>query len=298
MIILISRKAFVLINVLAVILLLAPHTSAQETLSWKTFQLAGYYNESSQEKGIADKILKYYITKFPEYAHDIEVVPIARLFNTMANTTEGGYLGPGKTRLPPEQMKKVLTSTVHFVMPPPGIVIRKVDLDIRFSGGQNLSLQTLLKSEQKLTFCWIRGATYHPNIRKTVEEFVAKHGENHPNLYFFSNIREGLLQMLILNRIDYFPNHALPFQYEGNHRPEYSNKVMFLQVNEAPDDVITYTFAANTPTGREVIKKVNAIHASDEYKTLLKKLIPQYFPSNLIDTYIRKNMELVGTNMK
>ncbi len=296
--ILLSRRAFVLTNVLAFILLLAPPTSAQETLSWKTFQLAGYYNESGQKKGIADKILAYYITKLPEYAHEVNIVPIVRLFDTMTNTTEGGYLGPGKTLLPPEQLKKVLTSTVHLVMPPPGIVIRKADLGTRFSGGNSLSLQTLLKSEQKLTFCWIRGATYHPNIRKIVEAFVGKHGEKHPNLYFFSKIREGLLRMLILKRIDYFPNHALPFQYEGSQRPEYSDEVMFLQVSEAPDDVITYTFAANTPTGRGVIKKVNTIHASDEYKTFLKKLIPQYFPPNLINTYIRKNMELVGTEMK
>lgn len=272
--------------------------SAKNTLSWNTFLLAGYYNGAAGEKGIADKILDYYIQHLPEYQHDILEKPIVRLFQTMTEVTDGGYLGPGKTKLPPEQLENVLSSTIHLIMPPAGIAVRKKDLNTIFSGGSNVSVQHLLNQNDKtLVCCWIRGATVHPKIRGAVEEYI-RHNESHPNVYFQSQIRENSLQMLMLGRVDYYPIHAIPFQYTCSKLKGCSDNLTFITVNETQDDVVTYTFAAKTKTGRQVISKINRIHNSEEYKKFLKELIQEYFPADLIDIYIKKNMEFVGKEMR
>lgn len=273
--------------------------SAENNLAWKTFRLPGYYNGAVEDKGIADKILDYYIKNLPEYKHNTKEMPIVRLFKEMSVTTEGAYLGPGKTKLPPDQLKKVLASTIHLVMPPPGLAIRKRDISTHFSGGKNLSLRHLLNNEKKVVFCWIRGATYHPKIREAVEDYVKKNPKHpkHPNVRLLSRIEENRFKMIDSGRIDYFPDHAIPFQYECAKQKVCLDNMVFASVNEARDDVYTYTFAARTKTGGEVIEKINKIHNSEEYKKFLRELIPLHYPPNLVDIYIEKNMELVGKEM-
>ena len=270
---------------------------AQPVLSWKKFRLAGYYNETNQEKGIADKILDFYMTHLPEYAHDVQEVPIVRIFSTMTEITEGGYLGPGKTKLAPQQLEQVLQSTVHLVMPPAGIVIRKEDAATVFNNGKEVSVRSLLNRSKHLVFCWISGATYHPDIRQAVEEYVKVH-RDHPNVYYWSNIRKEIFDMLLQKRIDYFPNHAISFQYECSQRADCREKLMFIPVVEAQDDVLTYTFAAKTPVGQKVIATINELHQSKQYKAMLRELIAKHYPANMVDFYIDKNMELVGTAMQ
>ncbi|MFC1523345.1 hypothetical protein ACFL6N_01005 [Thermodesulfobacteriota bacterium] len=212
--------------------------------------------------------------------------------------TEGGYLGPGKTKLPPEQLKKVFSSTIHLIMPPAGIAIRKNELNTIFFGGKNVSVQYLLNQQEKnLVCCWIRGATVHPKIRGAVEDYV-RNNEKHPNVYFQSQIKENSLQMLMMRRVDYYPIHAIPFQYTCSRLTGCSDKLTFITVNETLDEVITYTFAAKTKIGQEVINKINKIHKSEEYKKFIRELIQEHYPSDLVDKYIKKNMEFVGKEMR
>ncbi|MFC1523840.1 hypothetical protein ACFL6N_03525 [Thermodesulfobacteriota bacterium] len=283
--------------IMMLVLLIPQHATAQTKLLWNTFLLPGYYNEDGLPKGIADKILDYYISQLPTYDHEILEAPIVRIYSTMVETTEGGYLGPGKTKLPPHQLDRILTSSVHLVMPPAGIVIRKKDAATFFQGGTAVSVRSLLTGSRPLVFCWISGATYHPAIRQAVEEYVAAHPK-HPNVHFWSNIRKEIYDMLLQERIDYFPNHAVSFQYECAKRQDCQEQLMFVPVTEAREDVLTYTFAAKTSVGREVVAKINAVHRSEEYKTLLKKLILQYYPPDLVGSYVEKNMKIVGTEMR
>jgi len=267
------------------------------TINWRTFPLPAYYNGTDEEKGIADKIVDYYIRNLPEYKHNRLTMPIVRTFREMVNATKGGYLCPGKTKLSLELQEQVLTSTIHLVMPPAGIVVRNTDIGKYFSDGKKVSIIHLLNSEERLVMCWIRGVTYHPNIRGAVEDYLRKN-EKHPQVYILSQSKYNLYAMLLYNRIDYFADHGIPYQYTCNNYKKYLDNTFFLLVNEAQEDVYTYTFAANTHTGKEIIPKIDIIHNSGEYKAFLRTVIIKHYPPNLVDIYIKKNMAFVGKAMK
>lgn len=287
-----------LTTVVITIFILPPSVSAENILEWNTFRLPGYYNgPEAGQKGLARKILDYYIRHLPEYKHQIREMPLIRSLQKMEKVTEGGYLVPGKTKLPPEQLKNVQASTIHLVMPPPGIAIRKTDLDTYFSGGRNVSLSSLLNGKKKIIMFWISGATVHPKVRETVEDYLRKN-ENHPNVHLLFHQRDSVLKMLKIGRIDYGFDHALSFQYACSGQKGCLDNITFIGVNEAREDVYTYTFAAKTKTGNDVLSKINMIHNSEEYKQFLRQLILQHYPPNIADIYIQKNMELVGKEMK
>ncbi len=496
-----KRNFITLVIVLLGFLLIdfQPHdafaASNKENLQWKTYKFRGFYNEYSKFEGtmgIADKILAHYMKEMSGYEHTTSELPNINVFKVMEMVDEGGFIAPGKTKPPIDQMNNVLESTIQLVMPSPGVVVRKSDLGNYFSEEEDVSIYTLLNGEEQIVLGWFEGATFHPYMRYAVEDYLKRHEDDHPNLNLITERNMARIQLLLDGDIDYFPEHAIPYQYsvtdvieeladkaekaktaaenaakatdvdpdtdlgvdsgldqeeeldellsldedayvdleldeidsldkdiaveedsivslnedivkeedsivslsegvieekdalvssgedivkeedsivslsedvveekdalvspgedvvkeedsivalsenlveekdaivslsedvakeedalvaldenadievdvdedaevEEEEFFDYSDSIAYLRVKESKDDIYIYTYAADTEIGRRVIKHINQIHQSKEYKEFLKDLIKEHYPENLVDEYIEINMEKVGT---
>jgi len=275
---------------------LQSHAAAE--VSWKTYQLQGYFNSEETGKGIGDTLLDYIIDQLPEYEHNVGRMPIARTNATMGTIHQKAFLTPVKTKLPPERLSLVHSSTIQLVIPPPGIVVRKEDLNTLFSGGKDVSIRTLLNGKDRIIFCWHRGATYHPAIRRAAEDYMKQ--PRTPNIYVLSNFQH-VYEMLNERRIDAFISHSHPFYviYDQLKAKMDLTEMVFIPVTEsAGESIPCYTFASGNLLGKELIAKVDAIHQSDDYKSFIKKLIREHYRPEQVDEYIEKNMQLIGTPLQ
>jgi uncharacterized protein (TIGR02285 family) len=249
-------------------------------IDWKIFYIQAIYNKPGTGEGYADELFRFYREHLPEYTHQAEGMPIKRIFHDMANTQTGMYCCPGKTPLSPELMGKVIPSNSALELAPPGIVVRKSDVAAVFSGGTNVSVADLVENKGLRT-SWVRGATYHPEIRKVIER-----NEERPNVTMQATVIGEFQEMLLRGNIDFYVSHALDFTWHSNNNPKFRDELTFLQVTEATGTVSTLAFCNNTPEGREVISKINDMLLTDEFKLIRDDLIRRYYPGNLVDYYL------------
>lgn len=271
---------------------------AGDKVVWNKFRLPGYFSDEGMQPGVADLFLQHIIDALPEYEHSVKTVPIIRTLTYMEMGGDDSLLLPGKTKLPQEMLEKVYSSTVQVVVPPPGIVVRKDDLDITFGGGKNVSLRGLLFGEIPIRFCWRRGSTYHPNILKAVEDYTVRRDK--PNLHVLTNFK-NVYSLLDSGRIDAFISHVSPFQaeYPLLKKELGLQDMVFIPLTESAEDpTICYTFASKNKVGEELITKIDAIHRSESYHELMREVIRSHFLPEHVDEYIDINMRLIGTPLQ
>lgn len=271
------------IVVLFTIVLQVPKAICGENpvIAWKVFYIQAIYNKPGTGEGYADELFRFYREHLPEYTHQSEGMPIKRIFHDMANTQAGMYCCPGKTPLSPELMGKVIPSNSALELAPPGIVVRKSDIDALFSGGEGVSVADLVENKGLRT-SWVRGATYHPEIRKVIER-----NEERQNVTMQATVIGEFQEMLLRGNIDFYVSHALDFTWHSNNNSKVRDELTFLQVTEAVGTVSTLAFCNNTPEGREVISKINDMLLTDEFKIFRDDLIKRYYPVSLIDHYLQ-----------
>ena len=259
-----------------------PQTKSGELpiIEWKVFYIQAIYNKPGTGEGFADELFRFYREHLPEYTHQAEGMPIKRIFHDMANTHTGIYCCPGKTPVSPELKGKVIPSNSSLELAPPGIVVRKRDVATLFSGGKNVSVADLVENKGLRT-SWVRGATYHPEIRKVIER-----NEELTNVTMQATVIGEFQEMLLRGNIDFYVSHALDFTWHSNNNLIVRDELTFLQVAEAAGTVSTLAFCNNTPEGHEVISKINAMLLTDEFKIFRNDIINRYYPPSLVDHFL------------
>ncbi|WP_163338901.1 hypothetical protein [Desulfopila sp. IMCC35008] len=260
-------------------------------IEWKVFYIQAIYNKPGTGEGFADELFRFYQEHLPEYSHQAEGMPIKRIFHDMANTHSGIYCCPGKTPVSPELKGKVIPSNSSLELAPPGIVVRQRDIATLFSRGENVSVADLIENKGLRT-SWVRGATYHPEIRNVIER-----NEERPNVTMQATVIGEFQEMLLRGNIDFYVSHALDFTWHSNNNPKVRDELAFLQVAEAPGTVSTLAFCNNTPEGREVISKINDLLLTDEYRIFRDDLIKRYYPASLVGHFLELHKKPLPENV-
>ena len=266
---------------------------SQEKVTWNTFNMQGVYASPSQSAGFLDKQLEFVIDQHYDYQHTIQEMPLVRIFKNMENISEGIFACFGKTELPEPQASKVLQSVACIIWPPPGIVIRKRDAELLLSPeGKLFNGRTVEKNgKEKIRLGWVRGATIHPIIRDMAHDHIKNGGRS---IHLFSNIAVNISKMLLEERIDCFPTHAVQFRGMQEQDELGKDKLVYFPIKEVYNFLPAYVFAAKTPSGFNFIERMNHTLQSDEFKELTYNLITERFPENMIDEYLVKNREMIN----
>lgn len=275
-----KRVYITLLLIAACLSCTAAWSGDKPVIEWKVFYIQAIYNKPGTGEGFADELFRFYRDHLPEYTHDAADMPIKRIFHDMANITTGMYCCPGKTPLAPEDMARVIPSNSAMELAPPGIVVRTADIGTLFPRDGVISVAQLIEKDGLRT-SWVRGATYHPQIREVIER-----NEQLPNVTMQATVIGEFQEMLLREHIDFYVSHALDFTWHQKNNPVVAANLSFLAVTEAQDTVSTLAICNITPESRELIGKINTLIETDEFVQFREDLIRRYYPPSLVEHYL------------
>ncbi len=172
---------------------------------------------------------------------------------------------------------------MHFSIPSSfvpsnGITVRSDDLKLFNKNG--ISLTELLKN-QTLTLGVLGSRSYGRNLDRIIK--LHREEDNVDELYIEDSY-SGLVNMLLLGRVDYVLGYALEFGYKLR-KDNLQNRIRFLSVREAGDYGMSHLVCSKTPQGHNIITKVNKVllrmRPTERYRSFMEKwidpsIIPEY----------------------
>lgn len=251
---------------------------AADTIEWIIVDYPPIYINDGPEKGdgILNKITELAIKNLPEYEHKISVANINR---TMVDFEQGKCvctMGMIKTD---EREKAAYFSTVpSTLLSKNKIIIRKEDRK-RFGDSDTVSLEKLIQDKSLRL-----GLTSKISHGKEADAIISKY-KSQANIFYREgkNVLEGLLQMLLLKRIDYLI--TLPWMAEYQLKPGEREQLSFLAIKECPEIIMYYSLCAKTEWGQNVIKKIDAFLLKERPTPLYRSYMERWMPEGTLEDF-------------
>lgn len=228
--------------------------SAKDVLTWTVPPFApAFVTDRPVLSGYAADIQNWFAQQMPDYDHEILNVPLARLLAEMRNTSGG--IRCSSTLIPtPDRREYIAFAKTVLLHLPISVVIRKDDFD-RFKpfinkDGHLLLWQLLSDGDMKTA---VRTERAYGGL---VDSHLSRYRKADHVMEVADDTK--LLMLLARKRIDwtlYFPSEAEYYRLQFT--PE--QRVMTLPI-EGNSKILRATIGcSNTPAGRAVIAKINAI---------------------------------------
>lgn len=266
------------------IILSSSSTFAKQVMTWYivSYEPAYIVEGKNKNEGFADVQLKFFIANMPEYDHKIRIANVSRIRKELQKSV--GLVGTPAQVEPIDRFgNNVLVSEPNMFIPSIGVVIRKNDLK-RFKNGINISLDKDLFGNKNLRAGVIQGATaiIHPTATSLIEK-------NKKNVLILANPdTEVSFKMLLLGRFDYFFTYPFNFKVISD-RLNIQDKLMFINFKEQIEYKALYSFFTNTPESKIVLKKINQIIKTAEYKKKTVDVLLKYLPKNIKNDVLKRN---------
>ncbi|MCW9032603.1 MAG: hypothetical protein OQJ97_00170 [Rhodospirillales bacterium] len=267
-----------------------------ETLVWGTVDFPpGYITKGSEKgQGYGDLMDKFMAEKLPQYDHQTTIYPNwERQFL---------YMKPGPLLCtsilwyrPPEERASLKGS--YLLSAPSGVFFQHdviVHKNKRHLFGEEVSFKELLHN-QGLYFGYNRpyGITYNriladylgisPGIEldamDTLERLQYLHKAKNIHVRSGSNMINGMLKMLLANRVDYTLEYDFMIKYQRKEM-EFGDQLVSIPVKEVKDKISWLAYAcSDTPQGEKAIAAINKVlklyRDTEEFKTNLSYLVPK-----------------------
>jgi uncharacterized protein (TIGR02285 family) len=245
---------------------------ASDTIEWIIVDYPPIYINEGPDKGegILNKITELAIKHLPEYQHKISVANINRTMLDFEQKKCVCTMGMIKTD---EREKAAYFSTVpSTLLSKNKIIVRKEDRGL-FGDSDTVSLEALIQNKSLRL-----GLTSNISHGKEADAIIDKY-KSQANIFYRkgTSVLEGLIQMLLMKRIDYLI--TLPWMAEYLLKPEERELLSFLAIKECPEIIIYHSLCAKTEWGQNVIKKIDAFllkeRATPLYRSYMEKWMPK-----------------------
>ena len=208
-----------------------------------------------QGKGSVDGILRFFQERLPEFNHTVVVANIQRSLALLQ--TDGPYVGVGYVKTP-EREKVVLFSQAFSVVLPPGLLVRRADLEkirpfVLPDGG--IDLDPLLNAGV-LRVGVAAGRSYGP----AVDAVLARYQNSTVVVTRFtaSGIMAGLVQMLDQGRVDAIFAFRSEVRYVIRDESQLANLVV-LPVMPTGRPLTIHAVVPKTDWGRSFLAQIDPL---------------------------------------
>ena len=227
---------------------------AKEMLTWAVPPFApAFITDQSNLTGYAADTQNWFVQRLTDYDHTVLHIPLSRLLAEMRNTADG--IRCSTTLIPtPDRREFIVFAKTVLLHLPISIVIRQEDFD-RYKPFMNDQGHILLW--QLLSNVHFQGAVrLERAYGGLVDSHLARYRTSDQVMEVVDDTK--LLKMLALKRIDwslYFPSEA-----EYSRRQSAPDQAIMALPIAGNTNLLEATIGcANTPAGRTVIKRINAI---------------------------------------
>jgi len=238
---------------------------SKESIKWLIWELNPEFihHGKQAQQGYADKFLKTFIKKLPEYNHTIIWLNTKRWFK---ESSKYGSCTPHiwkRFKLDDQYYSEPYTLTS-----PHGILIHKKNVGKFGEEGDILSLENILKDNSlMLTVPLVKykdmGSRY-PILYKYFKPYIGEKNVQE----ITTNANEINPKMLDKNRTDYliaYPTTAQSFARINNEKNNY----IFYSIKEDPYYKKIYVSCDKSSLGKEVIEKINTLFTQELYEEFL-----------------------------
>lgn len=276
-------KTYLTVSYFFIIVLLSSFSYAGQVMTWYIISFEPVYITEGKNKGqgFGDVQLRIFTDNMPEYKHEISIANLSRIRKELQGA--GKLAGTPSQGGPPDRFgNNVLVSEPNILVPPIGIAIRKEDLH-KFKSRADISLKDLFENKN-LRAGIIQGAAerIHPSVPGLIEK-------NRKNVTIVPDPnQERFFRMLLLKRFDYFFTYPFNYQVIAD-RLDIQDKLMFISFKEQSEYRKAYAFFANTPEAKIILKKMNRIIKTEEYKEKVVGALLRYVPENIRGEVAKRN---------
>ena len=251
---------------------------AKDSVTWMLSDFPPYtiLKGEYDREGKHDKVFELLQEHLPDYEHHEMTGSVTRLLSE---------LGAGEkvcTTLlkTPEREKFIYYSIPMDFDPPLGVTIKRNKAAL-FKNTKELSFNELLQNKQ-LQLGIQSGRSYGKMIDPLLEKYK---GQKHIYLREGKELYEGLLKMLMSDRLDYIIGYPVETVYVGK-MLGIEDKVMNIPLKE---HLNAYSFAciacSKTEWGRQIIEKINIILRKQRPTKHYRSIEERWLDKNVIESY-------------
>ena len=284
-----------ILHLLLILFFLNSSLFAKEKIRWLIWELNPEFILNGKEagNGYADKFLKMFIKKLPQYEHSIVWLNTKRWFK------ESGKKGT----CTPHVWKRFKLDSQYYSKPytltaPHGILIHKKNAHKFGKRGKILSVEEILKDDSlTLTvplFKYEQEGSRYPVLFKYFQPYLGKKHLQEVT----TNANETHPKMLDKDRTDYliaYPTTAPAYARIDNVQNDY----IFYSIKEDPYYKKIHVSCTKSPLGKEVITQINEMLTKEIHEEFLsyheewnnknplfRKKYTDYFIHGIEDTFI------------
>lgn len=236
--------------------LAAPGDGAAGTIIWAKNHAPPFYIKEGKEagEGFADVVQRMLEQALPQYEHQIAHMPLQRLSDFWGK--QHNYCFASMIYEPIPTNHKYVLSQPNVYYLPHGVITRRPFAPVDDSG--TVSLEALLK-RQELVLGVINNRTFGTTVNDLLSQY------KHVTPVYVRSDRDGLrslLQMLLLERIDYLLDY--PFVYQFYQRePEFRQQLQLMTIDEtAGEGILGAIGCTNNKWGKATIVDID--HALEQ----------------------------------
>lgn len=251
---------------------------AKDSVTWMLSDFPPYSILKGKyiREGRHDKVFELLQEHLPDYEHHEMVGSVTRLLSE---------LGAGKkvctTLLKTAEREKFIYYSIPMDFDPPLTVTIKRSKAILFNNTKELSFKKLIQNKQ-LQLGIQSGRSYGKMIDPLLEKYK---GQKHIYLREGKELYEGLLKMLISDRLDYILGYPVETVYVGK-MLGIEDKVINIPLKE---HLNTYSLGcigcSKTEWGLQIIEKINTILRKQRPTKHYRSIEERWLDENILESY-------------
>lgn len=213
-------------------------------------------------QGQGDQVLEWFRRALPEYRHSVRRESLARTMGILASA-EGNFCVPGFPHFPGIREAMVAGNPIGVVPPLRVITLRDKVAGLPMRDGR-VSLEAAM-ADTDLSLAVVAGRDY-----LDVDDLVRRHRDQANVLTVSPGDMVGsLFGMLLSGRVDYLVEHGFMLPYVRSLEPERGEQLVMLPMREARQTVTLYPLCRNNAWGREVVRALNDITATPDFRRMM-----------------------------
>lgn len=236
-------------------------TETTEKLTWGWFSAPPYMISEgiAHKQGVFDLIRVKLIEGMPAYQHKEVLAPFPRIINEVKKGANWCFAGAVKTS---EREQYAYFSRPIALFLPYRLVVLK---DSSLAQQSSLTLEKLLANPEIRTSV-LRGRSFNPLI----DELLRQHPPSQTHSEFYE-----ALQMLLNKRLDYLIEFPVIAHYQLS-QINQSQRVKLVEITEPQELGYYRVMCAKSPTGLQVIDRVNKLIKLEMRKTSYRQLLEKW----------------------
>lgn len=251
-----KKSIMVLLCVLFFSTRIASDVKAEETITWLKPNFPPIFITEGSQKGTGyfDRLEELIIANLPDYNYQVIIANAKRIMKELKEQKKAGCAALIKT---PEREKFIDFSSPALMVLPNGVIILKSQ-EAKFKPFLNesgeIDLDRLLGTSE-LTLGISTGRRYSGSI----DEILKKHSER-KNIYtrFGNDLTEGLISMMIANRIDFILGYPTEVFYFMD-MMKIKKDIKYIPVIGMEKFSFGHIGFPKNQWGKEIISKINVI---------------------------------------